>query len=240
MNHKCIAVLFCIVATSFAASINESGRSSDDTLSLVSRLWDSCNNADVGIVSCLKLKVATAVERAARMNDLTVFEGVTFVRHAPSEDVSQTEDEESIKAALPRSSDARDEALNAMIMEHALHFFQTHSLSVKLAETPEFERSLSAGDARGKLKKIAPLLLLPLLKAGLLIPLALGALFLLAGKALIISKLALLLSGIIGLKKLFSGGHGHHETTYVSSGAGHGWGRASDDAQNLAYRAHVN
>jgi len=100
--------------------------------------------------------------------------------------------------------------------------------------------------ARGKLKKIAPLLLLPLLKAGMLIPLALGALFLLAGKALIISKLALLLSGIIGLKKLLSGGggggHGHVETAYVSSGGSggsHGWGR-SEDAQNLAYNAHTN
>lgn len=148
MNRKWIAVFFCIVATSYAASINEvdSGRSSDDTLSLVSRLWDSCNNnADLGVISCLKMKIATAVERAARMNDLTVFEGVTFVRHAPAED-TPTEDEDTIKASLPRSADARDETLNAMILERALHFFQTHSLSVKLAENAEFERSLSAGD----------------------------------------------------------------------------------------------
>ncbi|XP_059491328.1 uncharacterized protein LOC132205944 [Neocloeon triangulifer] len=228
-----IVVLSCLVAATVAAGLPEAG----DTLGFVYRVWDDCNNkADLDLASCLKVKLATAVSRAARMNDLTVFDGVTFVRTAPNDATPETS-EEAVEASLPRSADARDDTLSALILERAAQFFQTHSLSVKV---PEFaERSLSAGDARGKIKKIAPLLLLPLLKAGLLIPLAIGALFLLAGKALIISKLALLLSGIIGLKKLLSGGHGHVETAYVSSGAGHGWGR-SEEAQNLAYSAHAN
>ncbi|XP_065350755.1 uncharacterized protein LOC135946462 [Cloeon dipterum] len=227
---RLFVVLSCLVAATMAAGLPE------DTLGFVYRVWDDCNNkADLDLTSCLKVKLATAVSRAARMNDLTVFDGVTFVRTAPV-DATPEPSEEAVESALPRSADARDDTLSALILERATQFFQTHSLSVKV---PEFaERSLSAGDARGKIKKIAPLLLLPLLKAGLLIPLAVVALFLLAGKALIISKLALLLSGIIGLKKLFSG-HGHVETAYVSSGASHGWGR-SEEAQNLAYSAHAN
>lgn len=84
------------------------------------------------------------------------------------------------------------------------------------------------------------LLAIPLLIGGTLVPLALGALALLAGKALIVSKLALVLASIIGLKKLVSGGgdHGHgHEVVQVSGGHGSsGWARTSHDLAYSAYK----
>lgn len=88
------------------------------------------------------------------------------------------------------------------------------------------------------------MLLLPLILGGTLIPLALGALALLAGKALIVSKLALVLAGIIGLKKLLSGSGGGHDSGHVevvAGGHGGGWGRSytKEEAQNLAYQAYV-
>ncbi|KAG5876227.1 hypothetical protein JTB14_011670 [Gonioctena quinquepunctata] len=100
-------------------------------------------------------------------------------------------------------------------------------------------------------------------KMAALVPLAIGGLFLLALKAFIIAKIALLLSGIIAVKKLLgskqgaggSGGHssgGHSSGGWQSSsdgGGGHGGGwqssgggwdkRSLDEAQNLAYKAHV-
>lgn len=100
-------------------------------------------------------------------------------------------------------------------------------------------------ESRGKKgKKGMGLLLIPLILGGTLVPLALGALALLAGKALIVSKLALVLAGIIGLKKLLSGGGQHHEAGHevvVSGGHGSSWGRSYDkeQAQNLAYNAYV-
>lgn len=77
-----------------------------------------------------------------------------------------------------------------------------------------------------------------------MIPLALGALALLAGKALIVSKLALVLAGIIGLKKLLSGSGGHeggHEVVVSGAPGGGGWGRSyeKEQAQKIAYSAHV-
>lgn len=55
------------------------------------------------------------------------------------------------------------------------------------------------------------------------------------------------MAGIIALKKLLA--HKHHETSYEVvahphheehyQSSGHGWGRSMDDAQNLAYAAHV-
>lgn len=49
--------------------------------------------------------------------------------------------------------------------------------------------------------------MIPLLLGSTIIPIAYGALALLAGKALIVSKLALVLASIIGIKKLVS----HHD-----------------------------
>lgn len=114
---------------------------------------------------------------------------------------------------------------------------------VKLPTANELQRSFSE-ESRGKKKKGAGLLLLPLIALGTLIPLALGALALLAGKALIVSKLALVLAGIIGLKKLLSSGHGGgHESGHVevvAGGHGSGWGRSyeKEQAQAMAYNAY--
>lgn len=85
-------------------------------------------------------------------------------------------------------------------------------------------------------------MLLLKLKAAALIPLLLGFLALVAFKALIIGKLALLISGIIGFKKLLDSKNGGGSSYEVVShphyaeehhgGAAHGWGRS---AQDLAY-----
>lgn len=52
-----------------------------------------------------------------------------------------------------------------------------------------------------------------LFKAGML-ALGLKGLALLAGKALIVAKIALVLSAVIALSKLFSSGHSEEKTTY--------------------------
>lgn len=80
-----------------------------------------------------------------------------------------------------------------------------------------------------------------------LIPLFLGIIAFAAAKAVLLAKIALLVAGIIALKKLLASkhhetsyevvAHPHHEEYHASSG--HGWGRTIDDAQNLAYAAHI-
>lgn len=88
----------------------------------------------------------------------------------------------------------------------------------------------------------------------------LAGLFLLAKKALIISKIALLISGIIAVKKLlaaknsgghsasvshvYAGGHGGggygHDSGWSSGGhGGGGWDKRSADVQDLAFSAYA-
>lgn len=106
------------------------------------------------------------------------------------------------------------------------------------------------------------------LKAAALLPLALGAIAMIAGKALLVGKIALVISAIIGLKKLLSNqkhvtyevvSHPHHTSSHIShddhggygggggggdfgggyGSSGHGWARSlPQDAHEIAYRAH--
>lgn len=85
-----------------------------------------------------------------------------------------------------------------------------------------------------------------------LVPVAIAGLFLLAGKALITAKIALLIAGIIAIKKLVAaksggggGGGGGHGGGWQSGGGGWngggggGWDRRSLQAQNIAYKAYA-
>lgn len=82
-----------------------------------------------------------------------------------------------------------------------------------------------------------------MMKMAAMVPVAIAGLYLLAGKALIVSKIALLLAGIIGLKKLVASKQ-QHGSGWSSGGSGHGgWDRRSADAaaiaQNMAYSAYA-
>lgn len=102
-----------------------------------------------------------------------------------------------------------------------------HILRFQVKFPAEDANEIQGEEGRSRRKKLAPLLAIPLLIGGMMVPLAFGALALLAGKALIVSKLALVLAGIIGLKKLLSSnGNGEAHEVVVSAGhAGPGWSR---------------
>lgn len=120
---------------------------------------------------------------------------------------------------------------------------------VKFPSAEEMKRSINearqkgglgggGGGGGGKDKKNGHYIMIPLLLGSTLVPLAFGALALLAGKALIVSKLALALASIIGIKKLISHGHHHegaHEVVVSGGHSGGGWGRGLDN-QDLPYR----
>lgn len=102
---------------------------------------------------------------------------------------------------------------------------------------------LSAHLGRGKMKKMASMMMMGfMMKMAAMVPVAIAGLYILAGKALIVSKIALLLAGIIGLKKLLSSKQSAPASTGWSSGGSggsSGWDRrSSDGAQTMAYRGY--
>lgn len=88
------------------------------------------------------------------------------------------------------------------IVQKVDKFLRTHTVRLDMSE------------ARGKGKKHYRYVVAALLTAmGIAGPLGLKALAAIAGKALVISKVALTIAGIIALKKIFSSDH-HEETSF--------------------------
>lgn len=104
---------------------------------------------------------------------------------------------------------------------------------IKFPDLRDSDSNSMEGRKKKDKKGSGAYIMIPLLLGGTIVPIAYGALAMLAGKALIVSKLALVLASIIGIKKLLSGGGGHKESSHevvVSSGGHSGWGRDFDMA----------
>ncbi|CAG4964221.1 unnamed protein product [Parnassius apollo] len=211
----------------------DEARSSEDTilgdLKVAYETYKDCSNNDIG--NCLKLKLAKALTKVSKSDEIVLLNGVTI-----SKDKNAVENVE-VEEAVPRSLD--ENSLDNLILDKIMGFMQTHTIQIKFPSGSDLQGASEEG--RAKRKKLAPLLAIPLLIGGMMVPLAFGALALLAGKALIVSKLALVLAGIIGLKKLLSSSSGSeaHEVVVSAGHGGPGWSRSLDNAHDLAYSAYA-
>ncbi|XP_017856507.1 PREDICTED: uncharacterized protein LOC108609265 [Drosophila arizonae] len=204
-------------------------------LSLVYRIYQQCTGENLSV--CLKVKLLTGLEKAFRSaKTLPLFEGIQFVS---STDEAQKRSqlppitEQDIEAVLPRGLDAKEQILNSMIMKRVATFLQDHTLQIKFPDLRGVDSNSVEGRKKKDKKGNGAYIMIPLLLGGTFVPIAYGALAMLAGKALIVSKLALVLASIIGIKKLLSGGGGGKESSHevvVSSGGHSGWGRDFDMA----------
>lgn len=187
--------------------------------------------------SCLKYKFFSFVDKMiGQKESFALSDGVTVVRasDAPQE------------TGAPRSLDP---------LSRLKKYLDTHSIQVEVKGSDVVDTVTSVGRAledtvssftednevseegRGKKKKaqkmLGPLMMILGMKLMALMPLAIGAIAMIAGKALLIGKLALVLSAIIGLKKLLSQqkhvtyevvAHPQHTSSHTSS---HDYGGSS-------------
>lgn len=231
--------LVCLLIVSIAALPAEETRghsrnavSSDNEL--MDSIYSDCLRKDS--VSCVKYKLFSFVDKMIGARDtFALTEGVTVVKVPGAE-----------QEGAPRAINA-DDSVESLIMSRVQNFLQSHTIKVELKGADVVNAVSSTGRAledvsenifgddeqgegRGKKKKAAkvlgPLIALIALKAAALLPLLLGAIALIAGKALLIGKIALVLSAVIGLKKLLSQekhvtyevvAHPHHTSSHTSS-----------------------
>ncbi|CAH0721081.1 unnamed protein product, partial [Brenthis ino] len=195
-----IVLCFSVALASASADTFGAGKK------LLRRLYDDCHKSQ-DILKCFKIQAAKIIDRAARMEKLPIFDGFSLARTG--------EHGRAFPSSIPEvdlnslSSDEVDKLLNIATSK----LMQNHRIIISPTSVGvDVGRSLD--EARGKLKKmIGPIMAAIALKGGFL-AMAFQAIALIAGKALLIGKIALLLSAIIGLKKLVAGGEAHEKTTY--------------------------
>ncbi|XP_046869089.1 uncharacterized protein LOC124461624 [Drosophila willistoni] len=120
-----------------------------------------------------------------------------------------------------------------MIMKRLGNFLQDHTLQIEFPDLRDTDSNSVEGRKKTDKKGRGSYIMIPLLLCGTFVPVAYGALAMLSVKALIVSKLALVLASIMGIKKLLSGGGGGKESSHevvVSSGGHSGWCRDFDMA----------
>ncbi|XP_043472588.1 uncharacterized protein LOC122505172 [Leptopilina heterotoma] len=239
---------------------------------LLRKLNQKCSQNDIN--SCVMLKLVTYMNRLLKKASIELTDDIEIRKTSQAT-------EEVITFEAGRSKDDESEIFD-LIANKFYAFVKSRSIKwrilpdedVVVSASEDETGSLSLGlsiersddavqDGRGKKNNMGPLLAAAVLKIGLIGGLAFKGLALLVGKALLLSKIALLLAGIIGLKKLFSQqkhvtyevvAHPHHSSSHsVSEGHGHGdsyssgWARSfhnqpilagTPDAQELAYSAH--
>ncbi|XP_037028485.1 uncharacterized protein LOC119068817 [Bradysia coprophila] len=234
----------------------------DDAPSLglraVLRVYDECQKAEGGFPPCIKKKTISFIDRVTKIDAITIGDGVKLVR--TEEDVAdqataaatQTDYEQS----LPRGLEARDEALSLILFERISQFFNGRVLKINLPKLSSDDIGRQLEEGRGKMKKMMGMMMMGFaMKMAAMVPVAIAGLYILAGKALIISKIALLLAGIIGIKKLLSSKQSSGGSSGWSSGGssgggwqssggsgghgGGGWDRRSIEAQSLAYNGYA-
>ncbi|XP_058813157.1 uncharacterized protein LOC131677383 [Topomyia yanbarensis] len=237
-NFKVLGVL-CVVAvvTALPAEDTRTSRNAINTEGdLMGSIYKDCLQSDS--VSCVKYKIFSFFDKVvAKRSAFSLTDGVTVVK-TPGVETD----------GAPRSLNG-DESIEQLILSRLQNFLSTHTIKVDLKGSDIVNAVTSTGraledvsenllddgedvtgEARGKKKKAAkilgPLLLAVALKAAALLPLLLGAIALIAGKALLIGKIALVLSAIIGLKKLLSQekhvtyevvAHPHHTSSHSTS-----------------------
>ncbi|PSN49218.1 hypothetical protein C0J52_16936 [Blattella germanica] len=160
-------------------------------------------------LTCLKLDVVSLVDRLSEADKYQLMPGVTVIKDGADETSASRKFPGDLVATLakdyPNDVDAR---LDAYLLRRLGQYLNSHSVTFKLFDEESFSKAFkmeqeAVEQVDNKETGVH----------GTLLPIAFGALAMLAGKALMTGLLSLMLSAIIGLKSLTSGG-GKQAVTY--------------------------
>lgn len=228
MSSKCVLLLLLLACGAIAVTVraDDEGSFLDRGYRALHRVYEECQHRNMAVSPCLKKKAITFFERLGRIQTLPLGDNLELVRVAPPTEDGARSATADLETTLARTSGgAADEVLNDILFERVAALMNSFNLRINLPKTTSGELKRSVEEGRGKMKKMMGMMMMGMaMKLAALVPIAMGVLFLLAGKALIISKIALVLSLIIGLKKLLSQKQGgDHHGGWQQSG---GWDRS--------------
>ncbi|KAL0849236.1 hypothetical protein ABMA28_013569 [Loxostege sticticalis] len=192
----------------YAQNEVDSGRADESSwwpsaeFTVLQKIYDDCS-AQKQFTMCLKGKALTALTRAVEQESVQLADGLTLVKQADAPSA----------VAEPRffPGMTAEDKIDTMLRTKFEQLMNTHTISMDLAS-----------EGRGRGKKVLPYLLLGIFTTVSIVGgMALKTLAAIAGKALIASKVALTIAGIIALKKLFSHDGNNGETTFQVHADGH-------------------
>jgi Protein of unknown function (DUF1676) len=174
------------------------------------KIYNVCENSEE-LFKCMKVQALRLTERALKVSNIKITDGLSIIK---KDDESAAEGGRSLDTNTDEAMTMPAEKVDEMLMSRVNKFMDSHQVSLdvpRLLTSSETPRLVEEG--RKKMKKyLGPFLAAMAIKGGIL-TMVYHSIAIVAGKALIIGKIALVISAIIGLKKLVTP-EGHEKTTY--------------------------
>lgn len=111
------------------------------------KMLEDC--ADKEFLSCVGVKVVTAIDRAAKMSDIRVIDGVTIIK-TEEVDGRALMTEEELQNSLEEEPAEKTSRLLEYLVEVASKFFKSHAIQFKLPElsSDRLQRALEEGESK--------------------------------------------------------------------------------------------
>ncbi|XP_016971376.2 uncharacterized protein LOC108038992 [Drosophila rhopaloa] len=156
---------------------------------------------------CLKIEFVKIMEKLAEQEELNVLPGISVVKDENATELKTSELMAEVARSYPSDPSTR---LNGYIVAKLENLLKTRFLRFRLLD----DKPLVEGRKHkfGKKGGLEALVAAGVMMKGMLMAMGLGAIALMAGKALMAALMALTLSGVLGLKSLAGGGG--KSTTY--------------------------
>ncbi|XP_022178644.1 uncharacterized protein LOC111039433 isoform X1 [Myzus persicae] len=214
-----LTVLGCAMRTVSSEVQLPSSTSEVSGLRMMFNAYRQCSDQSEMVV-CLKSRALRMLDRAIHMENIQITDGISLVKKSENNGRSLDVDNSDVaENVIPENSADFGKQVDSMLYEKLSRFARSRSLQLSMPQMFDEGRDLDDGvylTGRKKKKDKGGQVYLMMLKGGLL-AMAYKGLALLAGKALLVSKIALTLAILVAFKKLFSGGGGHggsSKTTY--------------------------
>lgn len=205
-------VLSSVVLIALIANTSVASSPAESAFRAMKKIYNVCENSEE-LFKCMKVQALKLTDRALKMPTIKITDGLSIVKKDDVSDLesrSMSQNEFDNEKVMELSSAQVDD----MIVERVNTFMDSHQVSLnvpRLLSSAETPRLVEEG--RKKMKKyMGPFIAALALKGGIL-TMVYHSIAIVAGKALIIGKIALVISAIIGLKKLVTP-EGHEKTTY--------------------------
>ncbi|XP_067004705.2 uncharacterized protein [Anabrus simplex] len=219
MTASGLFILLALVSTlpvnTLGDSINNEVSTSEDNLTaglkLIYNTYQQCEE-QVDVFGCLKVRALKVLHRAVQADSLSLVDGISLVKTEEGSRAIAQPLQEVDESRLPQDPHKKQEILDDMIADHVARFIKTHTLQFKMPKfiTEIVEEQEGRRRKGGGGKGVA--LLLGLMMKGGLMAMAYKGVAILAAKALMVAKIALVLAAVAGLSSLAGGGGG--KTTY--------------------------
>lgn len=168
-------------------------------LKVLVKILEDCGQS-TEIYKCFKIQGLKILDRLSKLKNVVLVDGVEFIKIANhNREGKQILNYKELEVLS-------NEGINNLIWEKVDNFLDNHKLQLKLSEEETNENTIIGrrGDRRRRKRYMMPLMYALAIKF-MFMAFSYKAVAAMAGTALIVGKIALALSAILGLKKLIKG-----------------------------------